>query len=314
MHGCTMTRRSALTGLAATLLIPDLVRAQTTSMVVSVSPAPEFVPVFIARDEGLFAKRGLEVTSQITPNGAVAAQGIQAGSIQIGAISVTNLLQASDSGLDFVVVAGGAVASRTDKNYGIVVKTGSGIVKPEDLVGKRVGVPGIDSFFHVLARQWLTIKRVDYRKVNFVESTLPLLADVMKAGSVSAIVTTDPFLSRALNSGVGDKAFYIAADLPDGLPPFVYAARRDWVARNPQVAKAFKEAIAEAVAFADAKPAETVAIYGRNVKLPPEALATIRINKMNATVTAAQLDLWEAMMRQQGMLRNPLDTARLIVS
>lgn len=283
-----------------------------TPIVVSVAPAPEFVPVFVARELGLFNKRGLEVTPQITPNGAVAAQGIQAGSIHIGAISVTSMLQANDSGLDLVVVAGGAIASRTDKNYGVVAKAGAAIDRPEDFAGKRVGVPGIDSFFHVLFREWLTNKGVDYKKVSFVESTLPQLADVMRAGNVSAIVTTEPFLSRAVNAGVGDKVFHIAADLPDRLPPFVYTARRDWVAQNPQVAKAFKEAVVEAIQFVRSQPAEAVAIYGRNVKLPAEALASIRINELSADVSPAQLGAWDDMMRRQGMLRRPLDLVRLI--
>jgi NitT/TauT family transport system substrate-binding protein len=223
------------------------------------------------------------------------------------------MLQANDSGLDLIVVAGGAIASKTDKNYGVVAKAGAAVDKPEDFAGKRIGVPGIDSFFHVLFREWLTTQGVDYRKVNFVESTLPQLADVMKAGNVSAIVTTEPFLSRAVNAGIGAKVFHIAADLPDRLPPFVYTARRDWVGQNAQVAKAFKEAVAEAIQFVRSQPAEAVAIYGRNVKLPPEALASIRINELSADVTPAQLSTWEDMMRRQGMLRRPLDAGRLIL-
>jgi NitT/TauT family transport system substrate-binding protein len=298
----------AIAALALSLQMPA---QAATPLVVSIAPAPEFAPVFVAREKGMFEKRGLEVTPQITPNGSVAAQGIQAGSIQVGAISVTSMLQANDSGLDLVVVAGGAIASRSDKNYGIVLKAGAGIEKPEDLVGKRIGVPGIDSFFHVLARQWLTSKGVDYKKVSFVESTLPQLGDVMKAGNVSAIVTTEPFLSRAVNAGIGDKVIHIAADLPDKLPPFVYTARRDWVAQNPMIAKAFKEAIAEAIEFVRTRTPETVAIYGRNVKLPPEALASIKINELSAEVTPAQLGAWEDMMRRQGMLRRPSNPSSL---
>jgi NitT/TauT family transport system substrate-binding protein len=297
---------------AATVLGAFQGAQANTALTVSVAPAPEFVPVFIAREMGFFQRRGLEVTPQVTPNGAVAVQGIQAGSLQIGAVSVSSMLQANDSGLDLVVVAGGAIASKADKNYGVVVKVGAGIDKPEDFVGKRVGVPGLDSFFHVLVRQWLTNKGVDHKKVSFVESTLPQLSDVMKAGNVSAIVTTEPFLGRAVSSGVGDKVFHIAADLPDGLPPFVYTARRDWVAQNPRLARAFKEALTEAIQYAKAQPAEAVAIYGRYIKLPPEALAAIKINEMSAEVTPRQLGTWEEMLRRQGMLRKQPDLARLI--
>jgi len=304
--------RRALCVLAAALSIAPSFAAAETSLVVSVSPAPEFVPTFIAKDQGLFKKRGLEITPQITPNGSVAIQGLQAGSLQIASVSVSSLLQATDSGLDLVVVAGGAIASNTDRNYGIVVKADSGIERAEDLAGKRMGVAGLDSFFHVLARQWLTNKGVDYKKVTFVEAPFPQLADVMKAGNVSAVITTEPFLSRTVSSGVGDKVFYIAADLPDGLPPFVYVARRDWVAKNPETVKAFRQAMAEAVEFTGSHPADAVSIYGRYVKLPPEALANIKINKLDIDVTANQLEQWEGMMRRQGMLRRPLVASHLL--
>lgn len=304
--------RRALCLLAPAMAFAPLSVFAETALVVSVAPAPEFVPVFIAKDQGYFKKRALEVTPQITPNGAVAIQGIQAGSIQIGSVSVSSLLQATDSGLDLVVVCGGAIASATDKNYGIVAKAGSGIERPEDLVDKRIGVAGLDSFFHVLARQWLTNKGVDYKKVTFVEAPFPQLADVMKAGNVQAVITTEPFLGRTVSAGIGEKVFYIAADLPDGLPPFVYVARRDWVAKNAEVVKGFREAMGGAVQFTAARPADAVATYGKYVKLPPEALASIKINKLDTNVTPQQLELWEGMMRKQGMLRRPLVAARLL--
>lgn len=305
-------RRRVLGVLAACLLLMPLGGQAQTPLVVSLAPAPEFVPVLVAADQGFFKNRDLGVAPQITPNGAVAIQGIQAGSIQIGSVSVSSLLQATDSGLDLVVVCGGAIASSSDKNYGIVAKTGSGIERAEDLVDKRIGVAGLDSFFHVLARQWLTNKGVDFKKVTFVEAPFPQLADVMKAGNVHAVITTEPFLGRTVGSGVGEKVFYIAADLPDGLPPFVYVARRDWVLKNADVVRRFREAMDEAVQFTAARPAEAVAVYGKHVKLPPEALASIRINKLDTRVTTQQLELWEGMMRRQGMLRKPLVAARLL--
>jgi ABC-type nitrate/sulfonate/bicarbonate transport system substrate-binding protein len=111
---------------------------------------------------------------------------------------------------------------------------------------------------------------------------------------------------------VGTKFFAIAADLPDGLPPFIYAARRDWTVANADAVKAFREALAEGIRFADANPDAARADYGKYVKLPPDALAKVRWNKMSATVTPQQLALWDDMMRRQGMLKNPMEVAKLI--
>lgn len=282
-----------------------------TKILVGVAPAGEFIAAMVAREQGFFKKRGLDVEVQIMPPGA-SVPGLQSGSLQVGAIGTPALLQTSDSGLDFVVVAGGAIASKTDTNYGIIVKTGIAIEKPQDFVGKKIGTPGLESFFHVLAREWFTINKVDYKKVTFVEVSFPQLSDAMKSGTVDAVLTTEPFKTRTIDSGVGTKFFAIAADLPDGLPPFLYVAKRDWAVANASVVKAFREALAEGIRFADANPDVARADYGKYVRLPPDALAKVRWNKMSATVTPQQLALWDDMMRRQGMLRNPGDVAKLV--
>ena len=282
-----------------------------TKILLGVAPAGEFIAGMVAREQGFFKKRGLDVDLQIMPPGAT-VPGLQSGSLQIGAVGTPTLLQTSDSGLDFVLVAGGAIASKTDTNFGLLVKTGVVIDKPQDFVGKKIGTPGLESFFHVLAREWFTINKVDYKKVTFVEVPFPQLSDVMKAGTVDAVLTTEPFKSRTIEAGVGTKFVAIAADLPDGLPPFIYAAKRDWAAANADAVKAFREALAEGIRFADASPDAARADYGKYVKLPPDALAKVRWNKMSATVTPQQLALWDDMMRRQGMLKNPGDMAKLV--
>jgi NitT/TauT family transport system substrate-binding protein len=304
-----MNRITSCTVLLMALVAPAA-QAQT-KLIVGVAPAGEFIATMVAKEQGFFKKRGLDVEVQIMPPGAT-VPGLQSGSLQIGAVGTPTLLQTSDSGLDFMLVAGGAIASKTDTNFGLLVKTGVAIDKPQDFVGKKIGTPGLESFFHVLAREWFTINKVDYKKVTFVEVPFPQLSDVMKAGTVDAVLTTEPFKTRTIEAGVGTKFFAIAADLPDGLPPFVYAARRDWTVANADAVKAFREALAEGIRFADANPDAARADYGKFVKLPPDALAKVRWNKMNASVTPQQLALWEDMMRRQGMLKNPTDVAKLI--
>lgn len=68
--------------------------------------------------------------------------GLRSVSLQMGSIGTPTLLQTRDSGLDFLLVAGGAIASMGDTNFRILAKTGSVIDKPQDFVGKKVGTPG----------------------------------------------------------------------------------------------------------------------------------------------------------------------------
>lgn len=289
-----------------------LAASAQSKIVVGVAPAGEFIAAMVAKEEGYFGKRGLDVDVQVMQVGVMAAA-IQSDSVQLGAIGTPTFLQSIDSGLDLIAVAGGAIASKSDVNYGILVKTGVPIDKPADFVGRKVGTPGLEGFFHVLVREWFRLNQVDPKKVTYVEVAFPQLADVLKSGTVDAVLTTEPFKTRTIDAGIGTRFFPIAADLPDGLPPFLYAAKREWVEKNPQAAKAFRDALAEGIRFAEANPDAARLHYGKYVKLPPDALAKVRWNKMNAVVTAPQIELWDAMMRRQGMLKSPVSVNRLVM-
>ncbi|MBR1221403.1 ABC transporter substrate-binding protein [Bradyrhizobium sp. U87765 SZCCT0131] len=309
----SVRKRAGLTALftALTLTATASLATAQTKVVIAVAPAPEMVAAFIAKEQGLFKKNGLDAEVRVIQGGAAIPVALASGGIQIGVFGTPNLLQANDSGLDFVVVAGGAVASKTDENYGIVAKAGSGIETPKDLAGKKIALPGLEGFFHVLAREWLTKSGVDTSTVTFIEGNFPALGDILKAGTVDAIVTTQPFLGRAVSSGAGAKVFHIAHELPDGLPPFVYVATRKWAEANPAVVKAFRQSIAEAITIAETHVEASRADYGKYVKLPPDALATVQWNKMSADVRPDQIQLWIEMMQRQKMLKTQIDAASL---
>lgn len=303
-------RRAAMAAIIL-LLAPINFAAAQSKITIGVPPVPEFVLPMIAVENGYFREHGLDATIRIIPGGQSMPAALQSNSLQIAALSTASLIQVTDSGLDLVIVSGGAIASVNDTNYGIVAGANSGIEKPEDFVGKKIGTPGLGSFFHIMAREWFRRKGVDWRKITFVESTFPQLADLLKAGTVDAVLTTNPFLQRAAVPGLGGKVFYIAADLPDRLPPFVYAASRAWAETHRDAVAGFKAAMDKAIAFEESDIPRALEIFGKNVKMPPEIVKTLTINKLDTNVTPQQVQLWVEMMEKQDMLRNFKPTTSL---
>ena len=303
-------RRAAMAAIIL-LLAPINFAAAQSKITIGVPPVPEFVLPMIAIENGYFRDHGLDATMRIIPGGQSMPAALQSDSLQIAALSTASLIQVTDSGLDLVIVSGGAIASVNDTNYGIVAGANSGIEKPEDFVGKKIGTPGLGSFFHIMAREWFRRKGVDWRKITFVESTFPQLADLLKAGTVDAVLTTNPFLQRAAVPGLGGKVFYIAADLPDRLPPFVYAASRAWAETHRDAVAGFKAAMDKAIAFEESDIPRALEIFGKNVKMPPEIVKTLTINKLDTNVTPQQVQLWVEMMEKQDMLRNFKPTTSL---
>ena len=312
-----MKRRSALIALAAgsgAIALPAWSQA-ATKIVFGYTAVTDFASVFVAVDEGFFRKRNLDVEPKFIPLNSTIPAALQSDSLQVGGPTPSVLLQAIDGGLDLVVLAGGGLTAKTFTAFGLVARAGTGIHAPQDCVGKKIGVPGLGAFLHVTFRAWLKQSGVDYKKVTFVEASFPQHADLLRGGSIDAVVTADPFMSRITDSGAGYVASYYSTFLADGNHTIYHAAKREWAQKNPAAAKGFREAVQEGAAFMQQpKNGDKVrASIGKYIKLPPEVLAKVQISPPGPLVSEKNVNYWVAMMKDQEMLKTPIDAARLLV-
>lgn len=312
-----MKRRTVLSGLAAatgSIALPAW--SQTTPKIVfGFTAVTDFASVFVAAEEGYFKKRNLDVELKFIPLNSTIPAALQSDSLQIGGPTPSVFLQAVDGGLDLVVVAGGGITSKSITGFGLVARAGSGIKAPQDCVGRKIGVPGLGAFLHVTFRAWLKMNGVDYRKVNFVEASFPQHGDLLRGGSIDAVVTADPFMSRITDSGAGYVASFYSTFLPEGNHTILYVAKRDWVQRNAAATKAFREAVTEAAGFIQQakNDAAVRASIGKYIKLPLEVLAKVQISPPGPTVSEKQLAYWVGLMKEQEMLKAEPKLAGLIV-
>jgi NitT/TauT family transport system substrate-binding protein len=317
MKTVSIDRRNALRLISAgvgALTLP--LHAQTTTKIVfGYTAVSDYASAFVASEEGYFSRRGLDVELKLIPLNPSLPAALQADSLQVAGPTPSVYLQSVDGGLDHVILAGAGTTAKTMTGIGLVAKAGSGVKTAQDCIGRKIGVPGLGAYLHVSFRAWLKSQGVDHTKVNFIESAFPQHGDVLRGGSLDAVVTADPFMARILSNGIGYVVSFYTTFLPEGLPTIVYAARRDWVQKNPAAARAFREAIVEAAAFMNnpkngAKVREHV---GRYIKLPPEVLATIQISPPGPIVTEKGLGWWVDTMMDQKMLRERPSVAQAIV-
>ena len=312
-----MKRRTLLSALAAASAAAALPsRAQSNPKIVfGYTAVTDFASVFVAAEEGYFKKRNLDVELKFIPLNSTIPAALQSDSLQIGGPTPSVFLQAVDGGLDLVLVAGGGLTSKTITGFGLVARAGSGIKGPQDCVGKKIGVPGLGAFLHVTFRAWLKDSGVDYRKVNFVEAAFPQHGDLLRGGSVDAVVSADPFMSRITDSGAGYVASYYSTFLPEGNQTIVHAAKREWVQQNPAAARGFREAVQEGAAFMQQpkNDARVRASIGKYIKLPPEVLAKVQISPPGPLVSEKQLAYWVGLMKEQEMLKTQVDVSQLVV-
>jgi NitT/TauT family transport system substrate-binding protein len=283
-----------------------------THIKVGYSNVSGFTGMFVARDQGYFAKRGLEVEPILIALNSTMPAALIGGSVQVAGPTPPVFLQAVEGGLDLVIISGCSTNDTSQSGQGVVARTGVTIRTAKDFEGKRVGVPGLGTYMHVMFRRWLVDKGADDRKVSFVEVPFAQGGDILKAGNVDALVTTDPYYSRIVKAEAGYLVSHYLTEMPDGLFSVYYASSREWAQRNPAAARAFRAAIAEGNEFLAREPAKARDILAAALRFPPDAMASIVIPKLRTEVPVSDVKYWIDTLVTQGITRTHPDPARLI--
>jgi NitT/TauT family transport system substrate-binding protein len=298
--------------LTALLIAPSTRVQAALPLAIGSSAGAESTPIFVAAEEGIFAKHGLDVKIALIPLMPNLPAAVLSNSVQIGFMTTTTFLQAVGGGIDFVAVSGGSVTSHQTTNIAFMAATSSGIHAPQDLVGHKVGVPGLGAFMHVTFRYWLAEKGVDWRKVDFIETTFSSMRDQLKGGTVDAVGAMDPYAKSIADSKTGYVVSQFLKEVPEGKPVALFVSQRDWATKNAETLKAFRAAYAEAVDFVHTNQDKARLDFGKYVKLPPAALLATDTGHYQPTLTPDQLQWWIDVMHDQDMLSDKLDPTKLI--
>lgn len=312
-HG--IGRRGFILAAAAGLLMQGAARAQGAEKIsVGYTAINEYAGMFVAIEKGLFSKRGLEVQATLIPNNATIPAALYSGSIQIGTPSVTTLLQAVDGGMDLKFVCGAGVLSPSNPSVSLLVKAQGGPQTIGELASKRVGVPGLNALFHVIALKWLNQNGVDPKTVNFVETPFAQMYDLLRGGQLDAVVAADPARSRIVGDKVGITLGNMLDAVPEGALSGNFAATAKFADANPQSLKSFRDAVAEGDALALADREGTLQILSKYLKLPVDVLAKLPSPELRSQIDPAQIDFWVQVARDQKMLRRSIDVSTLLAS
>jgi NitT/TauT family transport system substrate-binding protein len=274
-----------------------------------------WVGLFVAKDQGMLTKHGLDIEMSLAQNGSVISAALVADSAQIGGPTPTVLLQANEQGLDLVEIAGTGNYPLQGSS-GIIARADSGIKTAKDLVGKKVGVPGLGGIIDVLSKKWVQTNGADYHAVNWIELTFPQMGDALKTGLADAVASVDPFYSRIIDSKAGYQMGDYSSVIPPGTVPVVFASTRSWAAKNGAVIKELRAALKEAELFIrdPANLSSARDSLARYTKLPPQVAATLAIpDRLDVDPTPESLAFWIGVSREQGLIKGNPDPKTLVI-
>jgi NitT/TauT family transport system substrate-binding protein len=236
---------------------------------VAAIPASDLAGLYVAMDQGLFARQGLHVTLEKIPSSQSVIKAQLSGKVDIGAGSYVPYIAAQAAGASFRILAE-ASTLRPDSRA-LVVPADSKIVSIDGLVGKKIGVNGTNSIGTLLISALLQENGIPPGKVDFVTDNqgFPAMPGQLQSGEWQAAFLAEPYVTIA-GEQYGDR---VLADLDQGattnFPIDGYVATQAWARQHPEVVAAFVRAIEQGQVIATSDPTAAQEAIGRADQLPP---------------------------------------------
>jgi NitT/TauT family transport system substrate-binding protein len=272
-----MRRRDALgLTLAAIAAAPSAARAQSqtpAAVKVGTPPFESASEVYFAKEQGYFAKSGLDV--QIVPigNSSAIAEAVASGSVDIGFGAVLSIAIAHSRGIPFVLVAPGDVHVPEAQVSALVVPPASTIRTAKDLTGKTIGIPVLKTISEYAPRIWIDHNGGDSTSVKFLELPFPAMPDALAAGRIDAAWLTEPFISS--NKRTTRVLAYAYDAIAKNFMVSAFFSTIAWARAHADVVARFSTAIRASGAWAVQNPAASADILTRDMKLDPVTLAAM---------------------------------------
>ena len=228
--------------------LPGPVWSQMKARVAWTSFASNMSGTWVAQEEGLFRKNGLEVELVHIASTSRAIQTMLAGELAYTYMDGRNSVQAALKGADVVILAG--VANRLVFSF---------MARPEiksfnDLKGKKIGITRLGSSTHSVTL-WVMnrvgLKPEEYQMLQLVD--VPNIFTAIVAGQIEAGALSPPTNFRARKTGLTE-----LMDLTKEGPEYVSVAigsTRSFVKANEEMTRRFIRGYSEGVSFLKANKA-----------------------------------------------------------
>ena len=223
-----------------------------------------YSPLWVATKKGFFDQQGLDVSLLLLRATPMTVQALASGSLNVGSGSPETFIEASERGLDLVMI-GGVINGLThfivaSKNY----KTF------EDLRGATFGASSLTSGTVTALKQALKVKGLEYPrdyKILVIAGGSSANLQALQAGQIAATTVAIP-----LNYLAEELGFNMIGRLVDAVPDYeqtAIATKRAWAEKNRPLVVRFMKAIANANRWLFENKEAAIDFLTREMQLKP---------------------------------------------
>ena len=224
-------------------------------------------PLWIAHELKFFAKQGMTSELVRIAGGARSTAALLANALQLSQSAGVAPVQANLAGGDLVIIA-----TSTNRPTVSIVGQPKTVKKPQDLVGKTVGLVGpgeMNTFFFLSAlERW----GIDPKSVTVlaIPGTQPRLAAVV-AGTIDATVLAPPFSFEAEKYHLTLLADFATGS--DSFPQSGLVVRKELLRANRDLVKRMLTAYVEAIHVLKTDPDRSLPIMKKYMRISDEVIA-----------------------------------------
>jgi len=272
-------------------------------MTIATGVDPVFSAYYVAQQEGLFKKHGLDVRINTGPSGSAMVAFLVNG--QIESAFGSEIAGVANHNLDPNVV----VVAQATRLVRWIAVVGRNVDTLDQLKGKKVGIArgsGGEVFWLAMIDK-LRLNPADYTVVN-VEA--PEMVAALERGNIDAYAVWEPWVTRGLAAIKNTKVLRTQEGiLEQGV--YVYM-NRAWIEKNPAPAEAFIRALVEATDLINhdrKRAARDVSDFLKNLDPPmvEQLMTKLTFDMELSDFTVNLFRLAEAQLKGQGKLAKPLD-------
>lgn len=246
--------------------------------------------LILAKEMGFFKDEGLDVSYRLLSSGTIMPEEIMNAPKKPFAFTQTPIttLILQEKGVDAKIVAPLADISGTQQ---IVVRAAANIQKPEDLIGKRIGMAK-GAAVHIAIQAMAKEFGLDIGKIQFVHLMPAQQLEAIERGEVDAIACWEPWTTKA--QAVGGKFWFSGARsaIPDNegdinwlVDQSVLMTFKENFEKYPETIKALIRAFQRATSYINKNIAQAIEILSIPLSLEKEQLLKIvSLNKYSMTM------------------------------
>ena len=286
---------------------------EKTNLTVAAVPALDSAGLYIAKDRGLFAAEGLNVTILPTTSGGTAIGNQLAGKFDVTVGNYVSYIteNATNPKANFRVLAPGSIMQANTQE--ILVPRNSPISTVAGLAGKSIAVNVRNNIGTLLISSVLSDNAVQVNKSQFIPIPFPEMAQAMAQHKVDAAWLPEPFVTQAEE----DTGAVPLADANQGssqnLPISGYMVTASWLKKYPNTAAAFRTAILKAQAIAATAPAAVQQGMEKFAGTPPVVAAIADAPEYPTQQNPVLLQRLASLMLNFGMLQQAYNVNQMIV-